>query len=435
MATLNSLPKLEIESSPTSPTPWEVQAIAARLKRAGAALRQCSWQQRVQHLSDWLDCWRAPSSPWRAQAVQVLAQERGHHPHAVARALERLFEPYHPDALLAWMERELVTTEAAGYPRSVWTAPELVGVILAGNVPPPALQSLLSCLLVGTPVFLKLSSEAPAFPQLLRASLKHQDLLLYDAVATETWSGPAIQTDALLRHVDVVQVYGGEATVQAIRMRTPARTRVIEHGPRVSLTYLTREALACAPQSQLADRVVEDLILYEQQGCLSPHWILVEESEAHPATELCERLQQALTRSVERCPPAPLEEGQAAAQVQLKGVHAFLGTLYETSGGSVCLEREGDLNLSCLGRLGLVRPVRDEHEAAQLLRPWRGLLQGLALECPPERRMHLLERFLPLGFSYLCRPGALQQPPASWPGDGRRSLAELVSWAVLDDEL
>lgn len=415
---------------PSSPTPWDVHDLAERLKRAGDAARRLTLSERILRLSMWLEAWRAPDAPWRVQAVQRLSEERGHHPLSVARALEHLFAPYTLETLQRWVEQELsppcVPTQSLR-----WTPPDLVAVFLSGNVPPPALQSLLPCLLVGAPVFVKASSEAPVFARLLYASLKQADPILSEIVAVETWSGPAIQTDALLRHADVVQVYGGAETIYALRQRASERVRLLEHGPRVSLTYLTREAVEHAAETALAARVVEDVVLYEQQGCLSPHWILLEESPQAPPAIFCERLQAALEALASRLPAAPLEEGIAAAQVQLKGVHAFLGTLYETSAGSLCLETEGELKLSCLGRLALVRPVRDEHEAVKLLSPWRGMLQGLALETSYARQSSLLDRFLPLGFSYVCPAGQLQEAPVQWPGDGRRFLAELVRWTVI----
>jgi len=422
-----------------NPQDMTAEALAVQLqamRRGGHDLRRLSSRHVIELLARWVEHWRQPDFFWRRQAVTALHDATGFSLPVLEQGLDELFGAWTQDAMIELVRWELGADWLEGTPDTPVSMegfarrhlpPQVVGVILAGNVPPPALQALMAGLLVHAPVFLKAASEDPWFPAVLVGSLQSVVPELGEHVGWGVWPGPAPQTDVLLRRAEVVIGYGSDSTMKALRARAPAYTRLIEHGHRMSLAYVAREGLRQDGLALLGLALARDVALYDQQGCLSPHVILVERGGEVPVQALCEQLVQgSLPEVARKWPPGRLSLGQAAAIVQFKGVVAFTGELWEGEGGSVCLVTGDRFEPSCLGRVILVKEVDMVQDAAFFLEPMRHHIQGIALEADESRWGGLASRLAQLGASRICRPGQLQSPTAAWTGDGRPVLRDLT---------
>jgi len=295
------------------------------------------------------------------------------------------------------------------------------------------LQSLVAGLLVGAPVFMKASSSDPWFPTLLVRSLEADAPLFQGAAGCAVWPGGSLELEAsLFGHAEVVVAYGSQETLRSIQSRLPSSVRFVARGHRVSIAYLAREALERNRAVELAKALATDVAIYDQQGCLSPHLVLVETGGELEPEAFLELMLDVAPTIQGALPVGRIDPEQAARAMQLKGVYAFTGDVREAGGFTVVLTSERTFSPSCLGRVLLVRPIAGLEDALDYLEPVAAHLQGVALAAVEPRRTWIAERLAGLGAGRICPPGALQRPPAAWGGDGRPVLGDLVRWASLE---
>src|SRR5207253_2266369 len=70
----------------------------------------------------------------------------------------------------------------------------------------------------------------------------------------------------------IVLAYGREESIDALA--ESASQRVLRFGPRLSVALVSREAVNPSTAATAARQVA----LFDQQGCLSPHYVLVEDT-------------------------------------------------------------------------------------------------------------------------------------------------------------
>lgn len=418
-----------------------------RLRAAGEGLRSISTSHLINSLSRWTATWSLADSSLRRHAVEVLAPATGFSAPVLDAGLRALFSVWTESAMRALVQLEL----GEGWLEDGWESSrrptsgghslkrhcvplELMGILLAGNVPPPTLQGLLAGLLAKVPVFLKASSHAIEFPTILIESLHSHMPELRDVVTVQAWPGSDPRTDILLQHVDALLVFGSDETLRQVRARAPVRVRLLERGHRLSLAYVARECLTEAQLPSLSERLARDLALFDQQGCLSPHGVMVEAGGEVSAERFCEALAlQTMPKLALEWPVGAVDLELAGEILQFRGRAAFTEQLWEGEGGAVVLTEAPQFVPSCLGRTLLVRQVQDVAEAVRYLEPVRHHLQAVALEAGDVRHAGLVQGFAAAGASRVCRVGMLQTPPAAWTGDGRPVLSELVRWVTIEE--
>lgn len=425
-----------------TPSPESLEQTLTRLKAEAPTLQRMTGMAVIEALSRWVTLWLQPDFFWRRQAVKALHELGDFSEPVLEEGLDELFGAWSREAMIELVTWELGAAwleEGGQAPISLdgmsrrHISPQLVGAILAGNVPPPSLQALMAGLLVRSPVFLKASRRAPWFPAILVASLQAHVPELGACVECGVWEGEATQTTILLRSAEAVLAYGNDSTIRQLKAQCPLHTRLLGHGHRVSVAYLARESLLDNSLALMGQALARDIALYDQQGCLSPHVIVVEESGEVSVPALCEHLASvAMPEVARRWPLGQLSLGQASAQVQFKGVVSFTGELWDGEGGAVCLTEAEHFEPSCLGRVVLVKAVSGLPDALRYLEPIRHHLQGVALEADEVRWQSLALGLGAFGASRICRPGQLQAPSAAWTGDGSPVLRDLTRLVTLE---
>jgi hypothetical protein len=294
-------------------------------------------------------------------------------------------------------------------PRS--TAPHLV--VLAGNLPGVALQPLLVSLALHRPAILKSSSREPFFAPAFAAALAQREPALDAAIAAIAWrGGDAAIEEPLLAGVDRVVAYGGALALADLRRR--AADKLIAFGPKASVALVAHD-LDAAALEHVAAALARDIALFDQRGCLSLQAIYTDGD----ADALAQALARALHDAALQWPPFPLTTAEAAAIRLVREEASFLGssvaaTPIET--GTVLLDRRS-LFLPTPGhRTVRIHPVGDLDTAIAILRPHGPRLQGAALA--GDAAIARSDDLRAFGLSYLCEPGRLQSPGASWPNGG-----------------
>jgi hypothetical protein len=380
--------------------PAELAGIAAHLAGHGAralasvplARRLAAWDDAVAALLD-------PESEERRALFPALVGTARLSPEGLSEALEVVLGGWRGEAAAALAARA----------RPVET-PGLAGVVLAGNVPALAAQSLLPALVTGRPLLAKSATPEPLFAPALVAALAAREPALGHGLAAVVFAGddePALE--AAFGTAARLLAYGGAPALAALAARFGPR--LVAQGPKASV------ALAGGDYDPLGvgRALARDVALLDQRGCLSVHAVYV----AGDGRELAEALAFGLAIEARRLPPGPAEARALAAVQQWRGTAELTDTLVgglAPREGTVVLASGADFRPSPGLRAVRVHSLAEIVAATAALGPWRGALQGAALagaaaeELGPE-----LEA---LGVSRLAPPGELQAADAGWANGG-----------------
>ncbi len=322
-------------------------------------------------------------------------------------------------------------------------APELALHVGAGTVPGVTATSMLRSLLVGSATLVKPGRGDAVLPVLLARAIADEAPDLARAVAVVYWGGgaDAAVEEVALAAADQVVVYGGDATVRAVRERLPVTTPVIAYHHRISAAVVGRGALEKAGVEKVADALARAVALFDQRGCVSPHVVLVEEGGEMSPAELARALAGALARLDETLPPGPVDSAQASAVHQLRRtaeLRAAAGEALELhvgTGGAwtVLLDPSAEVEASCLGRTVRVHPVADERATIARLAGWRQHLQTVGIAGMGDRLEALAAALGEVGARRVCPLESIPFPPPWWHHDGQGPLAVLVRWMDVEE--
>ncbi len=267
-------------------------------------------------------------------------------------------------------------------------------VILAANVCTAALRAIALAFAASLAVTIRPSRRDPGIALILAREL---GIALTDTIA----AAPG----------DALHVYGSDATIAEVRATTAEGVIVHGHGTGLGIAIVGADADLDASAQMLA----ADVIPFDQRGCLSPRFALVEGSEDRAAA-FARALHAALLDLGERVPRGPLDEDTLAA-IALHG--AALDAVGERFVGPqhvVGLDpTPRALLLPPAARVVQVVPASAE-AAGRLLGPWarflttvggsgRGALLDAVSALAPEARRAAL--------------GRMQRPPLDGPVDRR----------------
>lgn len=417
--------------------------------------------------------WLEPSNGFRALALRDGPEETGFGSATLARGLDAFFRSLTVENLEALIVQDLgdlrrldefsaTAVELRGGRTSLAVGPDLMVHLTAGNLPNPALMSMVLGLLTRSAQVVKCPRRASLIPRLFAHSLAAAESKLGASMEIVSWSrddrGAAGLEQALFEEADCVTATGGDAMVEDIRRRVPVRTRLVAYGHRVSFGFVAKESQSTYAFRRLVRSVADDVTAWNQLGCLSPHVVYVEEEAEGMAARFAEELASELGRRESADPRGeiPIEEAAAIASCRSayrlraatqSGVaeRNLSGSLFfETSATSRVWESEGStawtvvldgdprFKASCLNRFLYVKPVRSFEEVLRYAEPVRHQLSTVALAVPDERLPAISRTLARWGAKRLCPVGRMQEPPLAWRHDGRPSLADLVTWTDLE---
>jgi len=392
--------------------------------------------------------WMDPAYDLRRAAEELLPAVTGYSRPMVAYGLPKLLEPLRRHGLMALLRAEGLDgphplRPLSGPERGLGerAGPRLTTIVLAGNIPAVAVESVVHALLVKSACLVKASSRDPLFPALFAQSLAEADPEVGSAVAALWWKGGSEGLDrAALGRAEAVIAYGGAGAIAGLRRLAPpaAAKRFVAYGPRISFAAVAREALRRDALADLSARAAWDVSLFDQQGCVSPHAIFVERGGEASPLEFAQALATAMADFERRLPRGHISVSDAARIQQTRGAWAMRQAarhgvaLFESAGSTAwtvaCDEAARELAPSCLNRVVTVAPVDDLAQVTDAVRGMGRYLQTCGLEAPEERTGALVTALSRLGVSRFCPIGRMQHPPADWRHDGRSNLLPLLGW-------
>ncbi len=394
---------------------------------------------------EWLD----PEFPFRKLALAEAPSVTGFSRATLVIGLDGFFKNLTTEAFEALLEQDLGAAERLDQftttaheqkvgRASIAVAPELQAHIAAGNLPNPALTSLILGVLTRSAQFLKCASGAALLPRLFAHSIYHADPKLGACLEVADWRGGDTELErALFEEADLVTVTGSEETLADIRQRIPARTRFLGFGFRVSFAYIAQEMLTGLHVRKIVERAANDVIAWNQLGCLSPHVIYVQAGSSVPAEKFAELLAGVLAERELAEPRGDLPVGVAAMIASRRSIYelraanspdCLLWTSKDSTAWTVVYEAEPRFQISCLHRFIYVKPVKNLTEALQGADDVRGKVSSVGLAVPEHQTQELATELARWGVSRVCRLGQMQNPPLAWRHDGRPALGDLVTW-------
>jgi hypothetical protein len=232
-----------------------------------------------------------------------------------------------------------------------------------------------------------------------------------------------------LAAVDAVIAFGSDATMTSLREKTPPATPFFGYGHSISIGLTiggdweldaTARGFAC------------DMLMYAQQGCLSPQVIFTVGAQYTPVT-LGKELPGYLNEMVASLDVLPIDDfatatliRQEQAMMEFRGFRltadpALRWTVAYTTVSQPLTALTGS------ARILQVIPLYSEEDGkafGKSLGPFRGHVSsvGIAGDIPDELRETLYRE----GVSRICRPGEMQMPPLDWPNGNFDLLAELL---------
>lgn len=359
----------------------------------------------------WLDSATGPglvNGPFVDRSdIDALAMSTGWGGRHLSEAVRRAFAPYDDGSL-----RAMCTDD-----RAAASGTELLA-ILAGRVPALAARVLFHGLAAGVRVTLKPSSAEPVFARLLARSILALDPGAAVSIAPEDRAALARVTGT----APLCLVYGSDATVAAVsglRHGLPTLT-----GPHMeSFAVVFADAIdTVAGAAAVAGAIALDTVIYDQDGCLSPVAVLVQEGGTVTPSKFAELLLNAMLAS-------PYAPGRSCVD-DLAAVRLFERESSLTGGHEAVIRGSAGVP-PLVAVVDTVRPgpglrtlqvagFSNRHipDLAALIPHLRGRVQGLATAGTPDETEALLSANPEFRPNHLCGPGLLQDPPAMWKENG-----------------
>jgi hypothetical protein len=433
-------------------TPTMITAACQTLKRNRSRyLLPRATDSLVKLLSEVAADWLRPEGRFRRLALERGPEETGFSQTILERGLAGFFRQLTAENIRSLLKQELgdahrldglagdLTESGWGTNRSAMAVgPEFLMHIAAGNLPNPTLMSMTLGLLVRSAQLVKCARGTSFLPRLFAHSLYEADAKVGACLEIVEWEGGNHALEqAAWAEADCLTVTGSDETLAEVRSRLPAGLRMLGYGHRVSFGYITREALREEEIDNLVARAAEDIIAWDQHGCLSPHVIYVEERGQVESDKFTELLVRELGMRESALPRRKISVAAAAAIASRRALYETLAVhradakIWSSQGSTawtVVFEHDPRFQFSCLNRFIFVKPVPDLAAVLQGIDAIQGKVSTLGLAAGPERAKELALIFGRWGVTRICPLGQMQNPPLSWRHDGRPPLGDLITW-------
>jgi len=286
--------------------------------------------------------------------------------------------------------------------------------------------------------FVKCASGTSFLPRLFAHSLYDAEPKLGACLELAEWRGGATELEsALFDEADCVTATGSDETLANIQRRLPVKARFLGYGNRVSFAFVAKDSITAWNAKTIAERAADDVVAWNQLGCLSPHVLYVQEGGALTAEKFAELLADALAQSEASEPRGELAAETAASIASRRSFYEVRAAhspdtrqwcSRNSTAWTVVYEADPRFQLSCLNRFIYVKGVKDLADALQNVDAFRGKVSTVGLAVPDKEAQESATQLARWGAGRVCPLGQMQNPPINWRHDGRPSLGDLVRW-------
>jgi hypothetical protein len=412
-------------------------------------LRHRTTEQIVRTLVEVAAGWLEPENPFLKLALAHGPTQLGFSRPTLERGLDAFWRQFTIENFHALLEQEfgemrrlddLVASdlERAGDRAAIATGPELLVHIAAGNIPNSTLMSMVLGLLTRSAQFVKCAQGTALLPRLFAHSIHDYDSKLATCLEVAEWrGGHASLEEALFAQADWVTATGRDETLKVIREKLPAGVRFLGYGHRVSFGYVASEVLTLLHAKKIVGRAADDVVAWDQLGCLSPHVFYVQSGGAMSPIQFAEQLAAELSRREASEPRGRISAESAAtiasrrAIYEVRAAHALETYLWhskDSTAWTVVCESDSRFPVSCLNRFIYVKPVSNLTAVLQSADALRGHISTVGIAVPEHQAGEVAIQLARWGATRICPIGQMQNPPLTWRHDGRPTLGDLITW-------
>jgi Acyl-CoA reductase (LuxC) len=326
---------------------------------------------------------------------------------------------------------------------AIVNAPEFQVHICSGNIPNPALMSIVFGLLTRSAQFVKCASGASLLPRLFAHSIYDADAKLGACLEIAEWRGGNLDLEnALFAEADCVTATGSDETLDKIRKQLPLKTKFIGYGHRVSFGFVAGEVLYGSRAKKIVAAAADDIVAWNQLGCLSPHVMYVQSGGEIAPEHFAQLLAEELEKREMSEPRGELPAEHAAAIASRRGIYEVRAAhspeltrhffSKDSTAWTVIYEADARFQMSCLNRFIYVKGVADLTAALQGADDIRGKISTVGIAAQEEKTNEIATQLARWGLTRICLIGQMQNPPLTWRHDGRPVLGDLVTWTDLE---
>lgn len=414
--------------------------------------------------------WLDPQNGFRLRALAEAPAALGLSASTLAHGLDAFFRQVTPENLEGLVAQDLGDArrlddfsagpiELRAGRTAIARCPELLGHIAAGNLPIPALHSLIVGLLLRSAQFMKCASGASLIPRLFAHSLANTEPHIGACLELAEWPRGSMALDeAFFAEVQCLTATGSDEMLEDVRRRLPLRARFLGYGNRVSFAYIASDMLTTYSVRRVVRDLATDVTAWNQLGCLSPHVVYVQDDGVLSPEALAEKLADELGRLESEDPRGDIPVAEAHAIATRRAVYSMRAahsldtveryqsdTAFRDLPGGVRLWMSPDstawtvvydadprFELSCLNRFIYVKPVHSFAEALRYAEPIRHQVSTVGIAAVDHRLNELARELARWGVPRICPLGRMQEPPFAWRHDGRPALGDLIQWTDLE---
>jgi hypothetical protein len=403
----------------------------------------------IRFISELAKEWMDENFHLRKLALEEGPSRTGFSKESIARGLNGFFSLLTTETLNRLIEQDLGNAdrldkfcsslvEERGDRKSMANGPDFLVHVTAGNVPNPALMSIVLGLLLRSAQFVKCATGGAFLPRLFAHSIYHFDRKLGACLEVAEWHGGEIHLERVLFDAaDCITATGSDETLSKIRLRLSPGKRFVPYGHKVSFSFVGSEMLSSAHLGRVATAAASDVAAWNQLGCLSPHVIYVENGGAVPGEVFAAKLGEELDRLEATEPRGGLTAEGSAVITNRRMIYQLRASSSEetrvwtsenSTAWTVVYELEPRFQGSCLNRFIYVKSVGRFDDVLPNADSVRGKVSTVGLAVEPRRVMEIATMLSKWGVTRVCPIGQMQNPPLTWRHDGRPALGDLVAW-------
>ncbi|MEO5804063.1 MAG: acyl-CoA reductase [Verrucomicrobiota bacterium] len=393
--------------------------------------------------------WLEPNDPFRNEALQHGPNATGFSRETLAAGLDAFYAQLTKENLQALIIQEFgdlqrldslsASPEEQKLDRAAFVrGPELIAHITGGVIPNATLTSMIFGLLTRSAQFVKCASGTDFIPRLFAHSIYESEPKLGACIEIAEWKGGLESLEsALFAEADCVTATGSDETLETIRKRLPQKTRFLSYGHRLSFAYVTEQVLSGMNPQKIVSRAAQDVVAWNQLGCLSPHDIYVECGGKISPEQFAENLAAELHTIEQREPRGKLSAEESAnvayrrSFYEVRAAHSLDTKMWcstDSTNWTVIFENDPRFQISCLNRFIYVKAVAHLQQAIEGADSVRGKISTVGVAATEDRAKEIAMELARWGVTRICPLGQMQNPSLLWRHDGRPSLSDLVTW-------
>ncbi len=412
-------------------------------------LSQLKVSEIIELIDRAIQCWTDPNYPQRQLAEKLLPEITGYNAETIRLEIKRYVRVFRKKELQRFVDTELDQPEILDdfHPQKSGSmtkafGPKTIFQVFSGNIPGLQIWPLIMGLLVKSANLGKTSMAEPLFPILFAQTLTEVSPELGNCIAILPWKGGTRPLEkAAVNHTDATIAYGSDNAVKSIRSLVPMSKTFLQYGYKISFSMIGREALTPDHYAKTIKQAVEDVAVYDQQSCLSPQTIFIEDGGHLSPLAAAKLIASELANYQIKRPRAALTDNEAASIVRLRNQYAIQALndnqiqLFNSSGNTdwtVVYHEQPGFESSPLNRSIHIFKVHHLEDVSNYLAPYQKYLQSCGLATAPNRLFDLADRLGQVGVDRICALGEMTRAKPGWHHDGHFNLLDLLHFVDIE---